>query len=287
MTFGKKFMQLNLSYAYNLASIVTNIMIKDDEIDKYIWFFGIESDEYFEELLETNIDQINSPSQETLLHCFIRDTFNMTINHDVYWFKDDFYNWEFEQLDETIREKFISVLDSYGVEVRDYPLAIKKTYDDCENEKLTESEYNETIINYVEDIIVPLMETLEGNIVRDTFYLLFNNKHFLFEFNKILAKHISQVNGFTDGSVKRCNVIPEWLKKAIYFRDNGVCQKCGRDLSGTFQIVEERGIHFDHIVPLEKGGTNDTTNFQLLCSKCNLKKSKKLVPPQSYYQYYW
>lgn len=129
------------------------------------------------------------------------------------------------------------------------------------------------------------MESLEDNITTETFYLLFNNKQFLFEFNKSVAKYTAQV--LEDNPIVRCKTIPTWLKKAIYFRDNGVCQRCGKDLSCLFQITEERGIHYDHVIPLEKGGTNDSTNFQLLCSKCNLKKSIKLVAPKSLYQYYW
>lgn len=132
-----------------------------------------------------------------------------------------------------------------------------------------------------------MVEKLECDVVRDTFYLLFNDKRFLFEFNKCLAEYTVHLSYSESKMIKRCNAIPEWLRKAIYFRDNGVCQKCGKDLSGLFQIPEERGVHFDHIIPLEKGGTNDSTNFQLLCSKCNLQKSKKVITPQYYYQYYW
>lgn len=72
------------------------------------------------------------------------------------------------------------------------------------------------------------------------------------------------------GVLKRVS-IPQWAKRAVYYRDRGVCVKCHRDLSGTLNIGNSG--NYDHIVPLEKGGLNDVTNVQLLCSTCNLSKA--------------
>jgi len=35
-------------------------------------------------------------------------------------------------------------------------------------------------------------------------------------------------------------------------------------------------LNIDHIIPITLGGKNDTSNIQILCSKCNIKKSNKL-----------
>ena len=51
--------------------------------------------------------------------------------------------------------------------------------------------------------------------------------------------------------------------------------------------MENGQLHFDHIIPLEKGGTNDPTNFQLLCANCNLTKNDALQLPNYQYQMYW
>ncbi len=47
-----------------------------------------------------------------------------------------------------------------------------------------------------------------------------------------------------------------------------------------------RQVHLDHIVSLADGGSNDPTNFQLLCSKCNLEK-RSTSETTDRYQVYW
>ena len=71
--------------------------------------------------------------------------------------------------------------------------------------------------------------------------------------------------------------LPSWAKKAITARDRGLCAECQTN------IVDELSDdgHFDHIVPLYHGGTNDLSNFQLLCAQCNLSKNKKIIEVKS------
>ena len=63
------------------------------------------------------------------------------------------------------------------------------------------------------------------------------------------------------------------LSKSVRFnvlkRDNHTCQSCGaRALDGAI-------LEVDHIVPRSKGGSNDESNLQTLCSHCNSGKSDK------------
>ena len=60
------------------------------------------------------------------------------------------------------------------------------------------------------------------------------------------------------------------LKDKIKQRDNYTCQICKK------YMPDEVGLHVDHIIPVSKGGKSVESNLQVLCSKCNAKKSNKL-----------
>lgn len=70
---------------------------------------------------------------------------------------------------------------------------------------------------------------------------------------------------------QRINLPPE-VRKYVFERDNYQCQSCQKvDLTA-------KNLQVDHIIPLAQGGTNDMSNFQTLCAKCNREKSAKLDP---------
>lgn len=56
------------------------------------------------------------------------------------------------------------------------------------------------------------------------------------------------------------------IKFLIIFQKNKCCY-CKNDISKKY--------HIDHIMPVALGGDNSNANIQLLCIKCNLKKSAK------------
>lgn len=59
------------------------------------------------------------------------------------------------------------------------------------------------------------------------------------------------------------------LREMIAKRDNYTCRICGK------YMPDEVGLHIDHIIPISKGGKSVPSNLQVLCSKCNGKKSSK------------
>lgn len=117
-----------------------------------------------------------------------------------------------------------------------------------------------------------------SDIANEVFYILFQNRKFLLAFNEF----ISDQNPY---EINRA-YIPQWVKRAIHFRDRGKCVCCGKDLSGEFDFVEDGSIHLDHIVPLESGGLNDVANLQLMCADCNLHKSVRAFTTENYRNWY-
>jgi len=65
--------------------------------------------------------------------------------------------------------------------------------------------------------------------------------------------------------------IPQDVKIAVSARDGGRCRQCG----STVQL------HFDHVIPISRGGANTVANIQLLCGACNRAKGAKLKLPSS------
>ncbi len=68
-------------------------------------------------------------------------------------------------------------------------------------------------------------------------------------------EHRFNAKGYVPGSVRY-----EVLKRAKYR-----CELCGAS-------AEEVALHVDHIVPRNKGGQDDLSNFQALCITCNTNK---------------
>lgn len=70
------------------------------------------------------------------------------------------------------------------------------------------------------------------------------------------------------GALRREATRERWrLIRLLVEREGKVCALCSRLLST---------VHLDHIVPLSRGGTNDTSNLRLLCPRCNISKGARM-----------
>ncbi len=64
--------------------------------------------------------------------------------------------------------------------------------------------------------------------------------------------------------------IPSEARTYVFNRNNHQCQSCY-----TIDLTA-KNLQIDHIVALAQGGTNDLSNLQTLCAKCNREKSAKI-----------
>lgn len=64
----------------------------------------------------------------------------------------------------------------------------------------------------------------------------------------------------------RRNRVPPEVQEFVWQRDEGRCVYCGA----------RENLHYDHVIPVAKGGGNDISNIQILCQDCNLRKSDSI-----------
>lgn len=64
---------------------------------------------------------------------------------------------------------------------------------------------------------------------------------------------------------KSSGYVPGSVRYDVLARAKGRCEACG-------VTVQEMAIEVDHIVPRNKGGTDDPSNLQALCYRCNAQK---------------
>ena len=71
-------------------------------------------------------------------------------------------------------------------------------------------------------------------------------------------------NKYFSRKVRSC-YLPKKLRDSILKKYKFTCQHCG---------LKEK-LTIDHIKPVSRGGTNKSSNLQVLCKSCNSKKSNK------------
>ena len=95
-----------------------------------------------------------------------------------------------------------------------------------------------------------------------------SGKRKVYKFKLELIDELKSNNKQKDIKTDFSRIIPTSVKVEVWKRDKGCCAICG----------SKNNLHFDHIIPYSKGGSSNTAkNIQLLCAKCNLSKSDKIV----------
>lgn len=71
-------------------------------------------------------------------------------------------------------------------------------------------------------------------------------------------------------AIKKSVTIEKVDYSEILKRDGCICHICGKP-------VDKNDIHFDHVIPLSKGGNHSMNNIKVSHSHCNLVKSNKIL----------
>ena len=59
----------------------------------------------------------------------------------------------------------------------------------------------------------------------------------------------------------------------IYLRDNKKCYMCNKELG-------VKDFHLDHLIPVKKGGSNESNNLAVSCPYCNRSRGTKIEEKQ-------
>ncbi|GHH80337.1 hypothetical protein GCM10018781_60340 [Kitasatospora indigofera] len=143
--------------------------------------------------------------------------------------------------------------------------------------------------------LTQVYEDLLARIAEEVFFVMFLNRRALEGLNRHLAGHLGDIDpayisedsmGLArlfsgPGELKRVRP-PVWAKRAVFYRERGRCASCRTDLSGLIDTFPDS--NYDHMIPLARGGLNDLTNLQLLCGRCNLKKSDRITASSKHYR---
>lgn len=246
--------------AYGIAEYIRQSLEENPEGETF--------DQYFDISQQDTMQRCLVPSRWTLLHQFTQDRYREARIEGFEYHRDD--------MRDLIIAEYTEVLRGYEIPVPQYDMPDERS-----------DEYNMVSRRIISDLrqLLPI-----DRIVCETFHLLFANRLFLRTFNEMVANVIGllKLGDFPDflerdGMLLRA-YLPVWAKRGVFYRDQGRCVLCGKDLTGT--VVTGETLAYDHIVPLAVGGTNDPTNFQLLCRECNSSKSRRTITSDRY-PVYW
>lgn len=284
-----------MGFNYKLAEEIIscfNLTDPSETIDSLTCLECSNSKKVIQNMFAINMNAVLKPDKHTLLHSFCEYYLYYYLMHERYFLLDEICEDFDSDLIIDYIDRTANILNEYGVASRDYASEIHLIDEKYEASNYEIGNEYKEIVRDIFDELLAHFDEIEDAIIDATFYLLYDNKEFLFKFNRYLSRFSTSdllPDSYFDENnhIKRTKYLPEWLKRAVFYRDRGRCQHCGKDLSGQLAIANDGELQFDHIIPLENGGTNDATNFQLLCIKCNLEKSGHLYFPNYFYQMYW
>jgi hypothetical protein len=240
---------LRSRHLYEFADLVHANILSDETF----------SDDVFGELLEDDA-KLARPHRDTLLHDVIRGVLGFYLDYST------------GKVPELEIERYRSLLAEAGIPAPSW------LQEDC-------------VRGHIGALDALLGDAAE-EIVPSIFHVLFSDRQVMLVFQKRVAAYVGTLKRdnhpailIRNGILKRPQYLPSWLKAGVFHRDRGRCQSCYKDLSGLGRPIHDLAL--DHIIPLAAGGSNDPTNFQLLCADCNWSKGKRVKNEPPKFAPYW
>lgn len=277
---------VNSDWVYDQSAFIMSL-VHGTNLKKYveneIWYDELSEQVFLSSIVKKFDKGTIEPDKKTILHIFIEEI--LLNKRELYYFtfsKYEIRNSGPEEYSQGIFEHFntfdiTSSLKSYLLKAiskhsKEYPDGDRYVFD--------------PLFDFYDE----LFEKHKKEIVYKIWSTLFSNHLFIYNFNLLISKHVNKDNinvAYFDGEIlRRKPSWPRWVKNAVDFKYSNHCFYCNKDLGNQTRLLESREKHYDHIISLKQGGTNDLVNLQLLCDKCNLRKATKKLKPNNIFVKY-
>ncbi|PAE87666.1 HNH endonuclease [Shouchella clausii] len=233
--------------------------------------------------------------KDEIIESIVKPNKLTAVHHYLYFFQDIA-----DELDNLYRSDY-DLVRTYDFifrileEVNLKPNIPPPDFDGCGDEyheKCNCKDVVEQLIGYIKEHQAKINEL----IVHAAFQFIFQDRRFLHDFHLELSIFIEEnmeeiEKQFPEYVTNKKRIkrvyFPRWLTDAVFYRDKGTCSnpECRCDLSNLIRTQNTK--HIDHIVPLDLHGSNDASNFQLLCQPCNTSKGAKSTASSSVNAPYW
>ncbi|MEL7628692.1 HNH endonuclease signature motif containing protein [Pectobacterium aroidearum] len=247
----ENFVEEQRKYSLNAASAIKGEIYSEDCYIPFEHAFYMD-----ESVLKTSF----TPKKFTLLHDYISYRLR------------EYFDYDLKKMGSAIYSSIYEEFECFGVDFKKY-------------EEYSGNDYRSYLNNIFSNKVI-------DSLAKSTFNILFSDRTLMKEFNLKISYEIKKLNFIDyplylarDGVMKRYSSWPKWLRSALLRREQGHCAICQTDLTGLISNNVDGAI--DHLIPLNLGGTNDPTNLQLLCKRCNSEKGGNKLTSSDRYSQYW
>lgn len=226
------------------------------------------------DIFDLAVEKWSKPHKRTLLHDYIEAVYLEGQNYTLD-----------KHFPGPVIKELKNILNAYNV---DYSSVVEDEHieiyeDGCGNDEAEE---------YAGALQTFFIDNVLNRFIDDIFTVLYSDKNFLLEFNKQCADIIATLKKDDypellkeDGVFKRISNKPVWLQNGVRLRDKERCSVCGDNLGRI--LTNSTKVNYDHIIPLQKNGNNDPTNWQLTCETCNKSKGDRNAEFKNVFSAFW